>query len=189
MAKRRTNRTPKKRASPQRKRSAPDWAPAFLAALAETSNVSEACKAVKIGRRTFYDRRDGDQEFADAVRDALDVGCDALEREARRRGFEGYHAPVIYKGELAGTWILDGQVVAKDTPGAKLEPLTVRKFSDVLLLALLNAHRPEKFRHNHKHEVSGIGGKPIALVVETIVTTREQADAVLAASPDTRPLS
>src|SRR5206468_3689043 len=54
-----------------------------------------------------------------------------------------------------------GEVVAKGTPGAKLIPLTVKKYSNSLAITLLQAHRPKKYRANYKVEHTGADGGPI----------------------------
>ena len=57
------------------------------------------------------------------------MATDTLEMEARRRASLGVEEPVYYQGQVVGY---------------------VRKYSDVLLMFLLKAQRPEKFRDNHK---------------------------------------
>jgi hypothetical protein len=151
----RTNRT-------RPRRSAPDWAPRFLERLAQTANIHAACLAAGVGRQTVYDRRNADADFARAMAEALEDACDLLEAEARRRAHDGVDEPVIYKGEPMGAWVdQGGAVVGKDTPGARLVPLTVKRHSDALLLALLKAHRPQLYRDNVRHEHTGAGGQAI----------------------------
>jgi hypothetical protein len=134
------------------------WEKKFLAALRLTGNHSAACRAAKIDRTTPYKARAEDPAFAAAYDDALAEACDGLELEARRRAHDGVDEPVIYQGQLCGAWVDPaGAVVARDTPGAKLVPLTVKKYSDALLLALLKAHRPERFKDNVKMEHTGSG--------------------------------
>src|SRR5216683_3078451 len=82
----RTSRTPDR---PPRRRSKPDWAPRFLAALAKTGVIRYACQASKIGRTTFYDRKRTDPAFAEAVTGALEDACDQLALKARRRAMQG----------------------------------------------------------------------------------------------------
>jgi hypothetical protein len=138
----RTNRTSKKM-------SKPDWAPRFLKRLAECGNIAAACRWTGIGRRTFYDRRDADRDFAKAASDALEEATDLLELEARRRAHDGVDKPVVYQGRLCGTWVdSKGEQVAEASPGAMLVPLTVKEYSDTLLIFLLKAHRPSVYRHN-----------------------------------------
>ena len=68
------------------KTKAPDaWRPAFLASLAETCNVSEACRVSGISRPTVYEHRAADAEFAAAWDDAVAAGVEALELTARQR--------------------------------------------------------------------------------------------------------
>lgn len=103
---------------------APWWVP-FLVVLAETGNVSAACIRVQIARSTAYEARDRHPEFARAWDEALEFAADALELEARRRAAEGTLEPVFYKGFQVGT---------------------IRRYSDQLLMFLLRAARPLKFR-------------------------------------------
>ena len=138
------------------------WEKKFLAELRRTGNHSAAARVAKIDRTVPYKARQDDPAFAEAYQDALDEACDGLELEARRRAHDGVDEPVIYQGELCGAWLdNDGNVVSKDTPGAKLVPLSVKKYSDGLLLALLKAHRPAIFRDNVKMEHTGAAGGPI----------------------------
>ena len=66
-----------------------DWAPAFLQALERSTTVSEAARAAGIGRRTAYDRRKRDEEFARAWDDTLESAIEELEQEAVRRAKDG----------------------------------------------------------------------------------------------------
>ncbi len=102
---------------------------AFLHALADTVNVARACRDAGIPRRTAYDWRDADPDFAREWDDALDDGIDLLEAELHRRAFEGVEKPVYYKGERVGT---------------------TRHYSDALAMFLLKAHRPARYRDNYR---------------------------------------
>jgi len=103
---------------------------AFLAALAETANVLKSSEIARIARRTVYDWKSADSEFADAWERALDIGTDALEDEAVRRAHDGVDEPVFYQGKACGV---------------------VRKYSDTLLIFLLKGRRPEKYRDRPSH--------------------------------------
>ncbi len=107
---------------PRRKR-------AFLHALADTVNVAAACRDAGVPRRTVYDWRDADPDFARRWNDALDDGIDLLEAMLHRRAFEGVEKPVWHKGEQVGT---------------------TRHYSDALAMFLLKAHRPERYRDNYR---------------------------------------
>lgn len=118
---------------------------AFLIALEETANVTQACKKAKLPRRSAYEWRDAAPEFAAAWDAALDRGTDALEDEAVRRASEGTLKPVFYKGGKCGS---------------------IREYSDTLLMFMLKGRRPEKFKDRQETEISGKGGGP--LVVEIV---------------------
>ena len=133
-----------------------DWKALFLEHLALTGNVKLAADAARVARRTAYNHRDADKEFAAAWTAAMDEAADVLEAEARRRAVAGVDEPVIYEGKLSGTYVNDkGQPVTETTPGARLIPLTVKKYSDTLLIFLLKGARPEKFRDHHVHQHTG----------------------------------
>ena len=154
----RTKRAPKKGT---RQKSAADWADRFLAALSSCGNITHACTLAGVGRTTFYERRDSDERFKAAVKDAFIEATDSLELEARRRAMDGWDEPVHYKGEATGT---------------------VRKFSDTLLIFLLKAHRPKRFRERFvvKHKGRVKTGTVVDLTDEelaAIIAGKEAASA------------
>ncbi len=124
----RTNRTPKKQQ-------------AFLDALTLHGNVKEACEASGLPRRSVYDWRDADADFAAAWDAALDVAADTMEREAFRRAVEGVDKPVF--GSL-GSKMGTGEVGR------------IREYSDTLLIFLLKAARPEKYRERTETRHTGL---------------------------------
>ncbi|HEX5269979.1 MAG TPA: hypothetical protein VFW33_05810 [Gemmataceae bacterium] len=134
------------------------WERKFLAELRRSGNHSAAARAAKIDRTVPYKARQDDPDFAAAYADAMEEACDGLELEARRRAHDGVDVPVIYKGRLCGSWVdAEGKEVASDAPGARFVPLVLKEYSDSLLLALLKAHRPERFKDNVKLEHTGTG--------------------------------
>lgn len=120
----------------------PEKRAAFLDALADSCNVSRACEAVGIARRTAYLWRETDPDFADEFDRARRIGAEALEDEAVRRAHEGTLEPVFYKGELVDT---------------------VRKYSDTLLIFLLKGAKPDVYKDRLASEVSGPGGAPLKM--------------------------
>jgi len=100
----------------------------FLGHLADTGNVSAACRLARLDRRTAYQWRSADAAFHRHWQEALDAAVDALEAEARRRAVEGVEHPHFHQGQVAGT---------------------VKRYSDALLMFLLRAHRPERFRERN----------------------------------------
>lgn len=102
----------------------------FLSVLMEGWSPTRAAEVIGKPRQTFYNLRNINEHFASAWEAAEGAGTDRLEDEARRRGLEGYEKPLSFKGQLTGD--------------------TVREYSDVLLMFMLNGRRPEKFRQNVK---------------------------------------
>ena len=123
----------------------PVWRGAFLASLAVAGTVTRACRLAGVGRQTAYDFRRRDPDFAAEWKDALEDACDALELEARKRAMEGVERPVYQGGKLVGH---------------------TREYSDLLLIFLLKANRPEKYRESHKLEVTGPNGTPLEPKIE-----------------------
>jgi hypothetical protein len=108
-----------------------DWRPAFLHHLGAWGNVSRAAKKAKIARKTAYAAREKDPQFKSEWDDALKTACDGMEEEARRRAVEGSKKPIYFNGKVVGH---------------------ARDYSDVLLIFLLKAHHPEKYRENMRNE-------------------------------------
>ncbi len=132
------NSTPKKR-RPQK------WEKAFITALVTSGVVSHACSEAKIDRSTAYKNRDAHEDFAQAWVEALDVAADTMELEARRRAVVGTEEPIFGKGAGVGA--------------GTVEVGRITKYSDTLLMFLLKAARPEKFRE--RHEIVGKDGQPL----------------------------
>lgn len=105
--------------------------------LSETCSVKKACARARIGRRTAYDWRNKNPDFAKRWDAALDVGITVLEDEVVRRGYEGVLKPVYQQGVRVGT---------------------IREYSDTLLIFHLKAHRPKKYRDNIKIDANVTGG-------------------------------
>lgn len=114
---------------------------AFLAALAETGNVSRAATAIGMSRVAVYEWRDDDEEFAAAWERAKRVGMGLLEDEALRRAHDGTEKPVFHQGLQCGT---------------------VREYSDTLTIFLLKAHDP-KYREKTGLELTGANGGPVQM--------------------------
>lgn len=145
------------------KKERPRWAKPYLEALALTGNHGAACFACDIERTTPYALLKTDEDFRAEREAALDAAADLLVLEARRRAKDGVDEPVIWQGQLSGTWLdAAGQVVAPETPGATMVPLTVKKYSDPLLMFLIKKERPE-YRDQAKVELTGAGGGPMEM--------------------------
>jgi hypothetical protein len=97
----------------------------FLAAFSVSGNVSAACRSAGISRNTAANWRKADPDFAAAYADAEIEAVEHLEAEARRRAVDGVDEPVFGK---------DGEIGTR------------RRYSDTLLMFLLNGAAPEKYR-------------------------------------------
>ncbi len=126
---------------------ADNWKEIFLAALLKSSNVSAACRQAKIPRISAYNHRSKDEEFARAWDDALEEALDDAESEAWRRGRDGIISNRQYDKE--------GNLISE-----------TRQYSDTLLIFMLKAHRPEKFRETIRNELTGARGNAIRLSQE-----------------------
>jgi hypothetical protein len=115
---------------------------AFLEAFKRTANLSKAAEGADVDRSTHFRWLRGDSDYATEFELAREEAITLLEDEAVRRAHEGTLRAVFYKGKASGA---------------------VREYSDTLLVVLLKAHKPEKYRENWKGEISGPGGGPIPL--------------------------
>ena len=97
----------------------------YLHALERTGTLTSACKAARIRFGTVYVWRETDLEFSLAEQAARNAFADGLEEEAIRRARLGVLRPVYQMGQRVGF---------------------TQEYSDSLLLALLKAHRPDKYR-------------------------------------------
>jgi hypothetical protein len=104
----------------------------FLQALAETGIVSTAVEIAGTSRTRVYELRKRNPGFAGAWEEAEERAADALETEAWRRAVVGVQEPLVSGGK-----------VVRDDDG---QPIAMRRYSDTLMLALLKARRPERFK-------------------------------------------
>jgi len=114
---------------------------AFLAAIAECGVITRAAAIAGCDRSSHLHWLEVDPDYPAAFHAAMEAATDKLELEARRRAFEGVEEPVFYQGEVCGA---------------------VRKYSDTLMMFVLNGYRSDKFRQRHEH--TGANGAPISFV-------------------------
>ena len=115
----------------------------FLEALAETCNVTLACRAAGISNSQAYSWRKEDALFEERWAYALDEGIDLLEAEAHRRAFQGTTKPVFFQGGECGE---------------------IREYSDGLAQFLLKAHRPEKYRERSQVDNNITGATSVTVL-------------------------
>jgi hypothetical protein len=128
----------------------------FLKALSETGSVRAAAALAGTSRTRVYELRKTDPAFANAWEEAEEIAADRLEEEARRRAVEGVPEPLVSAGKLV-----------RDDDG---QPITVRRYSDNLLLALIKARRPPRherpvhFQLPALHSMADAAGAMAAIV-------------------------
>ena len=112
----------------------------FLDTLAKTANVTASSAVIGLHRNTMYQMRESDPDFAEAWENAIEQATDALEQACRNRAIDGVPRYVVGK---------NGLILDKDG-----EPLTERTYSDTLAIALLKAHRRDKFGDQSKVDMN-----------------------------------
>ena len=117
----------------------------FLAALCEMGNVTASAGAAGFSRAQAYALRSEDVSFAAAWDDAVAEACDRLEAEAWRLAVVGVEEPVI------GRVGKDRDGILKNADG---ENLVIKKYSDTLMVTLLKAHKPDKYRERSENNVN-----------------------------------
>lgn len=125
----------------------------FLNAFRRLGNVSAAATESGVNRTNVYRWLDDDETFTVAFREAEVEAVDFMEREAWRRAVEGTRKPVYQGGELVGH---------------------VQEYSDTLMIFLLKARDPAKYREKHQHELSGPDGAPFTFTIQ--IDRRDDAD-------------
>jgi len=98
---------------------------AFLAAFCQSGRIVRACMEAGIHWTSHYGWLRRDKTYASAFEQAKQIAADHFEDEIYRRGFEGYHHPVIYQGEITGNYT---------------------EYSDTLAIFALKGLRPQKYR-------------------------------------------
>lgn len=130
----------------------------FLKAFALTANKVKAAEIAGCERHLhqYWMNQEGEEgdRYHGAYELAKAVAGELLESEATRRAVKGVEEPVFYQGEKCGE---------------------VQKYSDTLLIFLLKAARPEKYRERVSQELTGAGGGPITMA--TLLTLARQAKA------------
>lgn len=130
------------------------WKSPFLAAFAITGNVSEAARRVGISREHATMQRHADTQFDAAWVEAQEIGADRLEEIAWRRATTGEPKRTVRtKYDEQGTVI---ETVIEET-------LVI---SNAMLITLMKATRPEKYRERFEHRVTGHDGGPVQVEVD-----------------------
>ena len=113
----------------------------FLEIYTETFNFTAAAKAIHYDRSNLWKLINGTESLKKQFEDAKSAKIDQAEQELFRRA-NGYEEDIIFKRTKTGT---------------------TTKYSDNLLLALMKAHRPEKYSNNTSIELTGADKGPIEI--------------------------
>jgi hypothetical protein len=100
----------------------------FLERYAETGFIQLPSRHASVSRATHLNWHKMDKQFAAAWEDANAIAVEGIDHEARQRAVEGTLEPVYYGGRPVDA---------------------VRRYSDLLLIFLLKATKPEKYRESY----------------------------------------
>jgi hypothetical protein len=107
----------------------------YLKTVGQVGTLTAGCRAARCSPHTVYAWREHDLAFAMAEAEARTAFADAVEEEAIRRAWHGIKRPIYQGGKLVGYETV---------------------YSDNLLLQLLRAHKPEKYRENVQLAVTSV---------------------------------
>jgi hypothetical protein len=141
----------------------------FLEALREVGNIRIAAEAAGMAREAAYQKKARDPKFSAAWDAAYAEAADRLEQEAWRRAVEGVEEPVVSMGKLV-----------RDEDG---KPIALRKYSDPLMLALLRAHKPEKYAERKQVEFD-VSDR----LADRLEAARQRAEAARLVKPKVAPV-
>lgn len=139
----------------------------FLKTYRETANIKYSCQKAGINRQTFYDWRDNDEAFKAQLPDAKEDANESLEMMAFEQA-AGILEPAVSMGRIVYEEVPDLDEEGKpklDKHGQPLykrgKMLMVRKYSPSVLITLLKANMPEKYKDRVTNEHTGKNGGPI----------------------------
>jgi hypothetical protein len=112
---------------------------AFLAAYAETANITRAAVAAGVTRTAHYEWMRMDEDYEAAFTAAKEQAGDFLEAVAVQRATEGVEKPVTIAGQRE----------------------VIREYSDTLLIFLLKGAKPDKYRERWSGQLSNPDGSPL----------------------------
>lgn len=115
----------------------------FLQTFEKTANMTISARAARVSRTTVYQWLEHNGPFALAYHQAEGIANDVLEAEAYRRAVSGVEKRrvIYYKGDPVGEE-------------------TVREYSDLLLIFLMKARMPGKYRETKVLQHTGADGRP-----------------------------
>lgn len=142
------------------------WTRFFLERLRATGNIAQSCKDTGISRGSITYLRARDKDFITAMDEAHDDAMDMLEEEARRRAVEGDRS---YRFNIKGDPLIHPETG---------KPYYEVQRSDRLLITLLQAGRPDKFRDRPVVSINFLTRQIEREAVERGVDTAKLIDAL-----------
>ena len=127
----------------QRPKITPAFKKKFLKLLSDTGNVSKCCVALNVSRVEMYKTRKKYPKFKEAWEAAYKVAISLLEDEAWKRAMGVDHDKFNKEGKKTGV---------------------VKKYSDTLLMCLLQANIPDKYQYRQKVDANVSGEITIKVV-------------------------
>lgn len=144
----------------------------FLAAYRNIGIIKSACKVAGINRSTYYDWRDHDVDFAAHLPDAKEEANESLEIVAHEQAY-GIEEPAISMGRIVYEEIPvfdengEPKLDRHDHPMMRRgKMIMTKKYSPSVLITLLKANMPEKYKDRVANELTGKKGGPIEFKTE-----------------------
>lgn len=128
----------------------------LLETFAKIGNIARSAQAAGVTRTMHYHWISADEKYAEGYKESLATFKDYLDFECSRRGVFGYDEPVVYQGQISVHRDDKGEPII-DPQTNRPTPVTVRKFSDTLLIVKMKQHGV----FMERQEVGGFGGEPI----------------------------
>jgi hypothetical protein len=155
----------------------------FLTAFRKSGNIKYACQSAGIHRSTYYEWRDHDEAFKAYLPDAVEDAHDTLEFAAYDRAVQGVESHVVSVGKVVyeEVPVLDAEGNQKFDKNNKPitkpgKPITERKYSDPLLITLLKAHIPERYKDKQQVDITTQSSVQDALLTQYM--TDEEIDVI-----------
>lgn len=122
----------------------PGWSETFFDALAKYGTQEAGARAAGVTPGTITHWKKNNEEFNLGVQIAKQRHNEILESELARRAIFGRDEPVIYRGQIQYQRDPATGQLLRDESGQPV-PVTVKRYSDQLLLAKLKAEMPHKY--------------------------------------------
>ena len=139
---------------------------AFLEAFKQSGNVRYSCQVAGISRETFYQWKKHNKTFSQAVTEAEPEVDDVVEWAAFEEGVIGVEEPVVSMGKpvYESEPMLDDKGKPRfDSKGRPMmqqgKMLTIRRRNPTVLITLLKARMPHKYRDQSAASAVTVSGQ------------------------------